>query len=147
MRILSLVFAVLLAVQDRGARCEHRPRGAARPVDPARMEREYAEFARIAVRWTGTLDARVALDGPYDSGLPACRTRRTRRVSRSVPEAAVGRSVRFAPDGDFVTRAPRRRDLLGRLLATRESAAAFGVECVPSRVSIARTELIVEENP
>lgn len=150
MRILSPVFALLLLAQDRRERCEHGARGAARPVDLARVEREYAGFARISAKWAGRLDPKLALDEPFDSGLPACRAREVRRVRREVPAGMVGRTILFGPPQDglvFVTRAGRRRDLLGRLVASPEAVRRFDVRCAPTRITVEKGGLLLEESP
>jgi hypothetical protein len=146
MRTGSLVLLFLLSPQDRPERSERGTRGAAVPVDPARLERSYAEFALVAAR--GEADPDVALDEPFDSGLPACRSRDVRSVKRAVPPEMVGKTVLFAPSGEgivFVTKAKRLRDAFGRLLATPEAIERFGVRCAPTTVHARKGELELRE--
>jgi hypothetical protein len=96
------------------------------------------------------IDAKLALDAPYESGLPACTQRRIRRVKREAPPEMVGKTIVFGPPQEgmvFVTRAKRLRDALGHGLATAEAAARFDVRCAPSRVTVRRGEMEILEYP
>lgn len=150
MRILNAVLFLLLFVQDRSERCDHGTRGATKGVDLVRLEKSYADFARVVQRAMPRIDPKLALDAPYESGLPACTERRVRRVKRHVPPEMIGRTIIFGPPQEgivFVTRAKRLRDALGYGLATAEAAARFGVTCAPTTVTVRRGELELIENP
>lgn len=150
MRVLNAAFLVLLFAQDRSDRCDHGSRGATKAIDPGRLQRSYADFARVVQRAMPKIDPKLALDAPYESGLPACTERRVRRVKRDVPPEMIGRTIVFGPPQEgfvFVTRARRLRDALGHGLATKEAAARFGVRCAPTMVKVRRGELELTEEP
>lgn len=150
MRTLNAALFVLLFAQDRSERCDHGTRGATKAVDPVRLEKGYADFARVVRRAMPRIDPRLALDAPYESGLPACTERRVRRVKREVPPEMIGRTIVFGPPQEgfvFVTRAKRLRDALGHGLATAEAATRFGVRCAPTTVTVRRGELELVEDP
>ncbi len=112
------------------------------------MERSYAELARTPAKWSERIDPKVALEEPFESGLPACRARRVRRIDRAIPPAAVGQRLTFAPSGEgivFVTRARRRKDLWGKLVATPQAIAAFEVRCVPTTVVLEKGGVTLQE--
>lgn len=150
MKTLSGVLFFLLLAQERGERCEHGTRGASAPVQLDRVEKSYVDFAVRVSKWSGAIDPKLALDQPWDSGLPACTRRQIRRVKRTVPAEMVGKTILFAEEGDgivFVTKARRRRDLLGKLMATPEAAARFDVRCAPTIVKARKDELELLERP
>lgn len=150
MRFLNGTFLLLLLVQDRDERCEHGTRGSAAPLALDRSEKSYVDFAARVSKWSGTLDPKLALDQPWDSGLPACTTRQVRRVKRAVPPEMVGKTIHFAEEGDgivFVTKARRHRDLAGKLMATPEAAKRFDIRCVPTTVKARNNELELVEHP
>lgn len=150
MRILNAALLLLLFAQDRPERCDHGSRGATKAIDPARLERNYADFARVVRRAMPRIDPKLALDAPYESGLPACAARRVRRVKRDVPPEMIGKTIVFGPPQEgfvFVTRAKRLRDALGHGLATAEAAAKFDVRCTPTVVRVSRGELELTEGP
>ncbi len=150
MRVLNAAIVFLLVAQDRSERCDHGSLGATKAIDPGRLERNYADFARVVQRAMPKIDPKLALDAPYESGLPACTQRRIRRVKREAPPEMVGKTIVFGPPQEgvvFVTRAKRLGDALGHGLATEEAAARFGVRCDRTTVTVRRGELELVEEP
>jgi hypothetical protein len=93
------------------------------------------------------------LQTPYDSGLPACRTRGSRTITvESLPEGLVGQALHFGPRAKegtihLVTSAKSLREVVGGALATKELAARFGVRCASSTAQVvSATEVRIDEN-
>lgn len=147
MRILNVALLIFLLVQDTDDRCEHGTRGSAAAIRIERIEKSYLDFAVRVSEWSGSLDPKLALDEPWDSGLPACKSRQTRHVKRAIPPGMVGKTLVFGPEGDFVTKVKRRRDLFGKLMATPDVTVRFDVRCVPTTVQVKKDELELLENP
>jgi hypothetical protein len=132
----------------------HAARGRTAPVSLDRVARAQQD---VAVRLARAADLAAAFpaDRPYESGLPACGARRTRRVRTKVPEALVGRSLSFAPEGRFAaadvrvaTSAPSLRGLNADALADPALAERLEVRCRPTLVRlISEVELELLENP
>jgi hypothetical protein len=131
----SAILALLL-LQDPV--CDHGSRGASRPVDLAAVARLHSELAREAGSFASPPPEGGSIPG-FDSGLPSCRARTTRRMRvESLPPdmkplyfAPAGRRV---PEGALhvVTRARSLADV--SLPADRELSARFGVRCAPTLV-------------
>jgi hypothetical protein len=132
----------------------HAARGRTVPVSLDRVARARED---VAARLARAVDAAAAFpaDRPYESGLPACGARRTRRVRTAVPEPLVGRSLSFAPEGSFAaadvriaTSAPSLRGLDADALADPALAGRLDVRCRPTLVRlISEVELELVENP
>lgn len=164
-----------------GAR--HGGRGDSHPIDLAAIERGYDEV-ESAVRRNLKRRIRREIRRPatsakpgFDSGLPSCRSRSTRRVrlARPLRGAMRGRAVWFFDGKDpdrvrmpskilsdkdaiiFCVRLTRLEDLgrlrkrLGRKvrLAPGRLAGALGVRCAPSVVEVSEDgkEAVVHESP
>lgn len=134
--------------------CRHGAAGETRPVSLAAVEKAQEDITR---RFSEAFGAVGALDpaGPFDSGLPACTGRRTRRVRARLPAELVGRTFAFAPEGRFpeadVRVAASCRRLLeveADALADPELAGRLGVRCVPTLVRVqSEEELELVEDP
>lgn len=132
----------------------HPTRGAAAPLSldrVARARRDVAlRFARAAEK-----AAAFSIDAPFESGLPSCGPRRTRRVRTPLHAGLVGRSFSFAPEGRFAaadvrvaTSARSLRTLEADALADRELAGRLDVRCRPTLVRvISEVELELVETP
>lgn len=132
--------------------CRHPTAGAAVPVSLARVRRAQEAVVR---RFAAAADAaaRIPADRSWDSGLPACGARRTRRVRTEVPPALVGRAISFAPEGRFAKEALRAATSARSLwaveadaLADRALAERLDVRCRPTLVrAISEVELELVE--
>jgi len=136
MRAAGSLFLIAFAVQEPV--CEHPTRGESRPLDLGVVGRIHAQVEKSFE------DLRQDRAVPYlasafDSGLPACRTRATRRarVQALPPEMT---SLLFAP---AETRTPPGAILVATrarivadisIPADPELAARFGVRCAPTLV-------------
>lgn len=135
-----LIALCVLCVDD--APHAHPSRGASVPVSLERVRRAREDvasrFARVAAE-AATLRA----DRPFESGLPGCGARRTRRVRMSLPAELAGRSLSFAPEGRFAaadvrvaTSARSLKELDADALADRALVERLDVRCQPTRVRI-----------
>jgi hypothetical protein len=153
MKAVASAMLLALAVQDEDV-CDHGTRGASRPVDLRQVARLHAEMTRsfksLSVRPPATFSFPA-----FDSGLPACRSRTSRRV-RVASLPAEMKPLLFAPEGTRVppghvhvtTRARSLKDVSAP--ADRELVERFGVRCVPTVVRPVRDEeadLIEGETP
>ena len=131
----SAILALLL-VQDPV--CDHGSRGAAHPVDLKAVARLHSELAREFDQFVSPPPGRFSIPA-FDSGLPACRSRSTRRVKVD-PLPSEMKPLYFAPAGgavpaDALLVVTRARSVLDvSLPADRELAARFGVRCAPTFV-------------
>ncbi|HEX7899336.1 MAG TPA: hypothetical protein VF950_16340 [Planctomycetota bacterium] len=126
-------------------------------VVPVSLERVRKARKDVAARFAEAADRAAAFraDRPFESGLPACAARRTRRVRTEVPPALVGRSISFAPEGRFAAadvRVATSARSLGALeadaLADRALAERLDVRCRPTLVRmISEVELELVEMP
>lgn len=137
--------ALLAASETGGVRehvCRHPSKGATRRIDLGQVRRAQASI-REAFAFSAAKAERVSLDGPFESGLPACATAGRRRAAVVTPPEMAGRTLAFAPEGKFpqadlrvATSARRVRDVEADALADPALAARLGVRCVPTVVRI-----------
>jgi len=134
--------------------CTHASRGACRPVSLEKVEQGQSDVKRL---FTATWDkaAKVTPDTPFDSGLPACTVRQTRRLRTQLPPQLVGKTFAFArgdrlPRADVrvATSARRIGDLDAEALADRRLIERLGVRCAPTLVrGVSEVEIELVENP
>ena len=131
--------AVLLAlvVQDADM-CDHGTRGVSRPVDLRQVARLHDEMARTLKSLNAPSPATFTFPA-FDSGLPACRSRSTRRIpvdsllAEMKPLLFAPEGIRVPPDHLHVTTRARSMKDVG-VPADRELVVRFGVRCVPTVV-------------
>jgi hypothetical protein len=150
--VLIVLCAVCAAPEE--SVCRHPTRGRTSPVSLDRVRR--AQEA-VAIRFAAAADAaaQVKASGGFESGLPACAGRRTRRVRSEIPAAFVGRSLAFAPEGRFpaadirvATAARSLWALEADALADPAVAGRLDVRCRPTLVRvISEVELELVEDP
>lgn len=132
-----------------GSPCSHGDRGESRPVDLDRVAAAHRKAAKAFATAVEKIAVGDPLAKPFDSGLPSCRLRETRRITVDpLPPALVDRRFHFAATASkdeiwIPTRARQLRDVAGATLASPELAARLGVRCVPA-VVIVRSEREVE---
>jgi len=130
--------AILLALLVQEPVCDHGTRGASRSIDLEAVARIHAEAVRAFNAFYFDRPGFISLPG-FDSGLPNCRARATRRV-RVEPLPPEMKPLYFAPAGTVVpgdallvvTRARSVADV--SIPADPELAARFGVRCAPTFV-------------
>lgn len=144
----GLLVAWLLAPANEEPH-HHAPLGETVPVsleEVRRAQEGVRERFALAVEKAGPL----ALDAPFESGLPACAARARRSVPARVPRELVGKSVVFGPadrlpraDVRVATRARKLSELDADAVADPELVARLGVRCTPTRVEV-RSETLLE---
>jgi hypothetical protein len=154
MKSLALAaFCAFWAFQEDPV-CSHADRGECRMVSLDAIGRAQEEIKqRLAIAWDRSLQLQV--DQSYDSGLPACGTRRTRRIRTPLPPELVGKTVAFAPadrmpeaDIRAATSARRLLEVRADALADRALAERLDVRCSPTLVRcVSEVELELVENP
>lgn len=130
--------AILVALLVQEPVCDHGTRGAHRAVDLEAIARIHAEAARAFGAFAFDRSDSVSW-ARFDSGLPQCRLRATRRV-RVEPLPPEMKPLFFAPAGTetpadailVVTRARSIADM--SIPADKELSARFGVRCAPTHV-------------
>jgi hypothetical protein len=134
--------------------CTHSDRGETRPVSLDAVQRAQDDVKRrLALSWDKSM--RISLDAPYDSGLPACGRRQTRRVRTALPAEMVGKTIAFGPadrlpaaDVRVATSARRILDVQADALSDRALTERLEVRCTPTIVrGISEVELELVENP
>jgi len=134
--------------------CTHPARGDSRAVSLDAVEKAQDEVKRrLALSWDKSL--RISADGPYESGLPACGFRQTRRIRTALPPEFVGKTVGFGPsdripsaDVRVATSARRILEVQADALADRMLSERLGVRCSPTLVrALSEVELELVENP
>jgi hypothetical protein len=150
--ILVLVCLACAAPDD--AVCVHPTRGESRAVSLEAVARAQEDVRRrFALTWDKALQ--LTPETPYDSGLPACRARLTKRVHTTVPPELVGKSIVFAPaermpmaDIRVATSARRLLEVQADALADPVLSERLGVRCSPTLVrAVSEVELELLENP
>jgi hypothetical protein len=150
---LLLAGGLALVLWDEDV-CSHPGRGDSRPVSLDAVSRAQEEVKkRLALSWDKSL--KISADGPFESGLPGCGLRQTRRIRTSLPDGFVGKSVGFGPsdripsaDMRVATSARRILDVQADALADRMLAERLGVRCTPTLVrALSEVELELVENP
>lgn len=136
MKAAGSAILALLLVQEPV--CDHGSRGASNPVDLKTVARLHAELTRDFEAFVSPPPERSPIPA-FDSGLPACRARSTRRV-RVEPLPPEMKPLHFAPAGsrippDALLVVTRARSIVEVALpADPELAARFGVRCSPTFV-------------
>lgn len=150
--VLIAVCLVLAARQETV--CVHPTRGDSKAVSLEAVARAQDEVKRrLAVSWEKSM--KLSAESPFDSGLPACRTRQTRRVRTTLPAEVVGKTFAFAPserlpeaDVRVATSARRILDARADALADPALVERLGVRCSPTLVrALSEVELELVENP
>lgn len=150
--MLVAVCLVLAARQETV--CVHPTRGDSKAVSLEAVARAQEEVQRrLGASWEQS--TKLSVDSPFDSSLPACRTRQSRRVRTSLPAEVVGKTFAFAPaermpeaDVRVATFARRILDARADALADPALVERLGVRCSPTLVrAISEVELELVENP
>jgi len=149
-----LVAVCLLCAASRDGVCLHPDRGDSRP---SALDRVAAAQADLQRRMASTWDRapRLTAGSSFDSGLPSCRARQTRRVRAALPKEFVGRTVLFAPadrmtraDVRVVTSARRVSEIDADAMADPRLIERLKVRCTPTLVrAISEVELELVEDP
>ena len=150
-----LLVAICLACASQDAPvCLHPTRGDNKAVSLDAVAKAQEEVKRhLAMTWEKS--TKLSADMPFDSGLPACGMRQTRRVRTTVPPDLVGKTIAFAPadrlpkaDVRVATSARRILDVHADALADRTLVERIGVRCAPTLVrAISEVEFELVENP
>ena len=149
-----LVGLCLACAWQGESRCEHPVQGDSRRVSLEVVEKAQEGVKRqLTATWEKS--ARLSGDSPFDSGLPACVRRQTRRIRTPLPPQLVGKTIAFAkadrlPSADVrvATSARRISDIEADALADRKLIERLGVQCSPTLVrAISEVELELVENP
>ena len=149
-----LIGICALGVVPEESVCRHARAGRSSAVS---LDRVRGAQEAVARRFAAAAEAaaRPQAEAGFESGLPACAARRTRRVRREVPAALVGRTFAFAPEGLFppadVRVATSSRSLWSLDadgLADAALADRLDVRCRPTLVrTLSEVELELVENP
>jgi hypothetical protein len=151
--ITLAAFCLVCAFQESPV-CNHPDRGDCRTVSLDAVARAQEEVRdRLAVSWDRSLNLSAAQS--FDSGLPACGARRTRRIPTRLPPELVGKTIAFAPadrmpaaDIRAVTSARRLLDVQADALADRALLDRLDVRCSPTIVRCtSEVEIELLENP
>src|SRR5262245_45360807 len=134
--------------------CTHAGRGDSKAISLDAVGRAQEEVhRRLALSWDKS--TKFTADAPYESGLPACGPRQTRKLRTALPPELVGKTIAFAPsdrlpqaDVRVATSARRILDVQADALADRTLTERLGVRCTPTLVrAISEVELELVENP
>lgn len=134
--------------------CTHPARGDSKAISLDAVEKAQEEVKRrLALSWDKSL--KISADGPYESGLPGCGFKQTRRVRTQVPPELVGKSIGFGPsdrippaDIRVATSARRILEVQADAMADRTLSERLGVRCSPTLVrALSEVELELVENP
>jgi len=151
---LLLILVCLACASQEETVCVHPTRGETRAISLEAVTKAQEEVQRrLAMTWDKS--AKLSPDTPFDSGLPACRTRHTRSVRTTVPPDLVGKTIAFSPadripkaDIRVATSARRIIDVQADALADQRLSDRLGVRCTPTLVrAISEVELELVENP
>ena len=138
--------ALLLSLMAQEPVCDHGTRGPAAPVNLREVARLHDEMSRHVDSLKVNPPSDLAWPA-FESGLPACRTRKVRRHS-VVPLPSGMKPLFFAPAGSAIppdalwvaTKARSIRDVA--IPADPHLAARLGVTCAPTLVRpISATEV------
>ena len=150
-----ILLGVCLACAWQGESvCEHPVRGSCRRVSLEDVEKAQEGVKRqLTATWEKS--ARLSGESSFDSGLPACLHRQTRRIHTTLPPQLVGKTIAFAradrlPRADVrvATSARRISDIEADALADRRLTERLGVQCTPTLVrAISEVELELVEDP
>ena len=139
---------------DQESVCVHPARGDSKAMSLDAVARAQDEVKRrLSISWEKS--TKLSLDAPFDSGLPACGTRQTRRIRTILPPDLVGKTLAFAPadrmpaaDVRVATSARKIIDVQADALADKTLTERLGVRCAPTLVrAISEVELELVENP
>lgn len=149
-----LVAVCLLCAAPQDSLCLHPDRGDSRPAALDHVASAQEDLKRkMANAWDRA--PRLAAEAPFESGLPACRVRQTRRIRTTMPADLVGKTILFAPadrlgaaDVRVATSARRIAEIQADALADPRLIDRLGVRCSPTRVrATSEVELELVENP
>ncbi len=150
-----LLFGVCLAcASQEESVCMHPSRGDSRAVSLEAVAKAQESIKQhLAITWEKS--TKLSADMPFDSGLPACGSRQTRRLRTTVPAELLGKSIAFAPadrplraDVQVATSARRISDIQADAMADRQLVDRLGVRCTPTLVrAISEVEFELVENP
>ena len=135
-----LLLCALLAEEETV--CSHRGSGSTKKVSIDGVRRaQGAVKEKLRLSWPGA--GRLSIDGPFESGLPACPRRVTRTLGSQLPRELVGKAIAFAaadrmPRADLrvATSAKRIAGIEADALADRRLTERLGVRCVPTLVRV-----------
>ena len=152
-RPLLLVAACLLLREEETV-CRHRSAGASRPISLDSVRKAQASV-KGKLAFAADPAGRLSLDTSFDSGLPGCTRRATRRLQTALPKELVGKTILFAPSGRrtpadirVATSARRVADLEADALAHPALAERLGVRCTPTLVRVtSEVDLELVEDP
>ena len=134
--------------------CQHSARGQSHPMSLEEVEKGQERVKRqLTATWEKS--TKLSVDAPFDSGLPACVSRQSRRIQTTLPPQLVGKTIAFAradrfPPADLrvATSARRIIDIDVDALADRRLVERLGVRCAPTLVRVvSEGELELLENP
>ena len=141
LRPLALVLLCASLAEEETV-CVHRGGGVTQKVSLDAVRRAQGAV-KEKLRFVGQQAGRMAIDGPFESGLPSCPRRATRTVGSSLPRELVGKTIAFAradrmPKADLrvATSAKRIAGMEADALADRRLAERLGVRCVPTLVRV-----------
>jgi hypothetical protein len=151
--VLLVLVCLACATQEETV-CIHPARGDTKPVSLETVAKAQQEIQqRLAMTWDKS--TKLSTEMPFDSGLPGCKARQTRRVRTTVPPDLVGKTIAFAPadrippaDVRVATSGRKIIDIEADALADRALVDRLGVRCAPTLVrAISEVELELLENP
>jgi len=149
-----LVAVCLLCAAPRDSVCWHPDRGETRPAALDHVASAQEDLRRkMATTWDRA--PRLSAETPFESGLPSCRARQTRRIRATLPADLVGRTILFAPadrmaaaDIRVATSARRVTEIQADALADPRLIDRLGVRCSPTLVrATSEVELELVEDP
>lgn len=148
------VLICLACAWQEDSRCEHPARGESKAINLDAVAKAQDEVKRrLAMSWEKS--AKLTADTPFDSGLPACGARQTRRIRTTVPAELVGKTIAFAPadrlpaaDVRVATSARRIIDVHADALGEPRLSERLGVRCTPTLIrALSEVDLELVENP
>ncbi len=149
-----LLAAVCLLLQEEETVCRHPSSGASRTLSLDAVHKAQASV-REKLAFAAEKAGRLSLDSSFESGLPSCARRSTRKVQTSIPRELLGKTILFAPSGRFsradfrvATSVRRLADLEADALAHPALADRLGVRCTPTLVRVtSEVDLELVEDP
>jgi len=148
-----LAICLIWAVQEESV-CVHTSRGDSHATSLEAVGRAQEDIKRrLALSWESSL--KVGANQSFESGLPACGPRKTRRFRTQLPPDMVGKTIAFAPsdrmpDADVRVATSVRKliDVQADALADRALVERLDVRCTPTIVrGLSEVELELVESP
>ncbi len=149
-----LVAICMIWAAQEDSVCVHPTRGDSHAVSLDAVGRAQDDIKhRLALSWESSM--KLGGEQPFDSGLPACGSRKTRRFRTALPPDMVGKTIAFAPsdrmpDADVRVATSVRKliDVQADALADRTLIERLDVRCAPTIVrGLSEVELELVENP